>query len=92
MDHFLNKLDTLAALASGRADPVPLDAGRVMARVRGLEIEDEEVVPIRFFAGGAVAAAAAALALSPFALSAWDELSNPMAAMNSLLEVMDVML
>lgn len=93
MDNFLNKLEQLADLAAQRPDPRPLAVGGVMARVRGLEIEDDsQTIPLRFFAGGAVAAAAAAVVVSLLAVSSWTEATSPLVAMNSMFDVMDMML
>ncbi|MDR1519338.1 MAG: hypothetical protein LBU23_04225 [Planctomycetota bacterium] len=89
----MSKIEALSRLAAGEASPPPLNAAGIMGRVRGLEPEDpDNAVPLTFFAGGAALAAAAALAVSLLAATAWTELSDPLAAMNSLAGVMDIML
>ncbi len=78
MDAFMNKLGRLADLASRRTEPVPLDAQGVMARIRGLEMDTEaEIIPLRFLAGGTVAAAAAAAFALLVGASAWHEIFSP---------------
>lgn len=93
MDAFMKKLERLAEMASRRDDPVPLDVSGVIARVRGLEIEDEvESLPIRLFAGGAMAAAAAAAFVTVLGVSAWQEISNPtIVPIESLISLSNVM-
>lgn len=93
MDTILNKIERLAEMAARRPDPVALDAGGVMARIRSLEIEDDsQVIPIGFFAGGAALAAAAAIGVTVLAATAWQGMFSPVAEMNSLMDVMDIML
>ncbi|MDR3077512.1 MAG: hypothetical protein LBV15_01965 [Planctomycetota bacterium] len=93
MDSFLEKLDALAAMAEHRAPPAPLDAAGVIAKIRLLDPPEEAFpVPLGFFAGGVAAAAALALLASWAAAAAWAELSSPMPALGSLMDVMDVML
>lgn len=78
MDAVMKQLERLAKMASRRGDPVPLNVGCVMERVRDLHIEDEvEILPIRFFVGGAIAAATVAAFVAVLGLSAWQEISNP---------------
>ncbi len=95
MDTFLTKLERLADLAKGRSNPGPLDVHAVMARINGLEREDDSPVlslPLGgFFAGGLAAAAAVAVGVSVMAVMAWTEMSSPFAAFDSLLNVMDVL-
>lgn len=93
MDAFMKKIERLAEMASGAAVPQPLDATGVMARLRGLEIEDDRVLtlPLRFFAGGAAAAAALAVAVTALAATAWSEMSSPLMAFESMIDVMDVL-
>ena len=93
MDAFMKKIERLAAMASERPLPAPLDASGVLARIRGLEVEDERVLtlPLGFFAGGAAAAAAAAVAVTLLAATAWAEMSSPFVAMESLIDVMEVL-
>ncbi|MDR1534066.1 MAG: hypothetical protein LBU64_03075 [Planctomycetota bacterium] len=95
MDAFLDKFEALARLAAGEAAlPLPApDTAGIMARIADLEPEDEAAaVPLTLFAGGAAAAAAAAALVALAASPAWVELSGPLAAMNSLAGVMDIML
>jgi hypothetical protein len=93
MDNILNALDRLAVLAAARPEPLPLDAGGVMARIRDLRIEDESpVIPFGFFTGGLAAAAAAAVAVTLVAATAWQQASSPVEVMDSLMDVMDIML
>lgn len=89
MDAFMKKIERLATMASERPLPAPLDASGVMARIRGLEIEDERVLtlPLGFFAGGAAAAAAAAVAVTLLAVTAWDDMSSPFVAVESLIDI-----
>lgn len=93
MDAFMKKFERLSEMASNRSDPLPLDSAAVMARIRGLQVEDENVLtlPLGFFAGGAAAAAVAAIAVSFLAFTAWGEMSSPIAAMDSLINVMDIL-
>lgn len=93
MDAFLNKLDRLAALARSAPAPAPLDAAGLTARLRGLEREDDNILsmPFRFFAGGAAAAAVAALIVTFLAVSAWNDMNSPIAAIDSMFDVMDVL-
>lgn len=88
MDDFMNAIERLAALARSQSVPRPLDCAGVMARIRGLEVEDEGVLslPLRFYAGGAAAAAAAAIAVTLFAATAWTDMAGPGVAMDSLLD------
>lgn len=93
MDTFMNKIERLTATAAMRPDPVPLDANGVMARIRGLEVEDDVfVLPLGFFAGGVAAAAAVALALSLVAATDWSQMNSPAVAMSSIVDVMDILL
>jgi hypothetical protein len=93
MDVFLGKIEALAKLAAGEAPLPPIKAAGIMGRIRRLEPEDaDNVVSLTFFAGGAAVAAVAAAAVSLLAATAWVELSDPLAAMNSLVGVMDIML
>lgn len=92
MDAFLKKMERLSEMVSRRSDPAPLDAAGVMSRIHGLQIEEEGDVltlPLGFFAGGA--AAAAAVAVSFLAFTAWGEMSSPLAAMDSLIDVMEIL-
>lgn len=93
MDAFMRKIERLAEMAEARSVPRPLDSAGVMARIRGLEREDDRVLslPLSFFAGGAAAAAAAAVAVSLFALSAWQDMGSPLTAMESMFDVMEVL-
>lgn len=93
MDAFVKKIERLSEMASRRPNPLPLDATGVMARIRGLQVEDESVLtlPLGFFAGGVAAAAAAALVVSTLAISAWTELSSPMVPVESLIDVMEIL-
>lgn len=93
MDELMNKIERLAAMAGSRSVPKPLDCAGVMDRIRGLEVEEEDVLslPLRFYVGGAAAAAAAAIAVSLLAATAWTEMSSPLLAMDSLVEVMDLL-
>lgn len=94
MDAFLKKMERLSEMASRRSDPAPLDAAGVMSRIHGLQIDEEGDVltlPLGFFAGGAAAAAAAAVAVSFLAFAAWGEMSNPLTAMDSLIDVMEIL-
>lgn len=92
MDAVLKKIERLAELASRRGDPEPLDVAGAMARVRGLEVDDgAEGLPIRFFAGGAMAAAAAAVFVAILGVSAWREISNPtLVPIESLVSISNV--
>ncbi len=90
MDAFMKKIERLADMAARRPSPLPLDPGGVMDRIRGLEIEDDVLrLPMGFFAGGAVAAAVAAIAVSVVAAMAWSDLNSPLTAMRSMLDVME---
>ncbi len=95
MDAFLKKIERLAEMASAESPPRPLDAAGVMNRVRGLDIDSGDdlplSLPLRFWAGGAAAAAAAAVAVSVFAAAAWADLNSPLTAMESLFDVLDVL-
>ena len=93
MDAFMKKIERLAEMASGQSVPVPLDATGVMARIRGLEFEDDRVLtlPFRFFAGGAAAAAAAAVAVTLLAATAWGEMSSPFIPVESLIDLTEVL-
>lgn len=94
MDDILKKMERLSVLAARRPDPRPLDVSFVMAGIRGLEMEDDNVLslPLGFLTGGAAAAAVAAVVTSLFALTAWTDMSSPYPAMASLLDVMDAVL
>ena len=94
MDTFMKKIEQLADMAAKRPDPVPLDVSGVMARVRGLEIEEESLsFPVGFLAAGLAAAAAVALVVSIIAAHDWAEMSSsPQLAISKLVDVMDVML
>lgn len=89
MDAIMNKIERLAAMARSQSVPVPLDCDSVMARIRGLEVEEEGVLslPLRFYAGGAAMAAVAAVAVTLLAATAWTEMTGPLAALDSLAEV-----
>lgn len=93
MDAFMKKIERLSEMASRRPDPQPLDAAGVMDRIRGLQVEDENVLtlPLRFYLGGVVAAAAVAVVVSSLAISAWTEISSPLPVMESLIDVMEVL-
>ncbi|MCD8140796.1 MAG: hypothetical protein LUE17_13630 [Planctomycetaceae bacterium] len=93
MDAFVEKLDRLTSMARHQSVPRPLDGESVMARIRGLEMEDDGVLslPLRFYAGGVAAAAALALAVTLFAATAWTEMSSPIIAMDTLVDVMDML-
>ncbi|MCD8351302.1 MAG: hypothetical protein LUC93_11905 [Planctomycetaceae bacterium] len=93
MDAFLEKLDRLASMARQQSVPRPLDGDGVMARIRGLELEVAGVLslPLRFYAGGVAAAAALAIAVTLFAATAWTEMSNPLTAIDTLVDVMDML-
>lgn len=86
MDAVLEKLERLAEMASREAAPAPLDAGSVMARIRGLEMEESEVIPFGLLAGGVAAAAAVAVAITAFAVTVWTDLSDPLTTFESLYE------
>ncbi len=90
---FLEKLDRLASMARQQSVPRPLDSEGVMARIRGLEMEDDGVLslPLRFYAGGVAAAAALALAVTLLAATAWTEMSSPVYAIDTLVDVMDML-
>lgn len=96
MDAFLKKIEQLADLASGRADPQPLDPAGVMARIASLpsELEEEEdsTLSLKLFAGVGAAAAAAAAVIFVLAASAWIDLNSTGAAIESLMEVMEATL
>ncbi len=94
MDAFMKKIEMLADRAALREDPKPLDAMLVMDRIRALpeEVEDEEVLPLRLFAGATAAAAAAAAFVFVFAASAWADFNSPLTVMDSLMDVMETML
>ena len=96
MDAFMKKIERLAEMATAQSVPQPLDAAGVMARIRGLEVEDDERVlslPLRFWAGGAAAAAVAAVVVSLLAATAWTEMGSPLTAIQSLMEadVLDIL-
>ncbi|MDR1744432.1 MAG: hypothetical protein LBS30_01615 [Planctomycetota bacterium] len=95
MDAFLKKIERLAELAAGESVPQPLDSVGVMNRIRGLEIGREEdrvlSLPLRFWAGGVAAAAAVAIAVSLFAVTAWTEMNSPLTAAESFFDVLDVL-
>ena len=93
MDSFLEKIEALADMAELRPPPAPLDASGVMARIRSLGPPEEAFpVSLGFFAGGTAAAAALAFLAYWAAAAAWAELSSPLAAMGSIMDVMEVML
>lgn len=96
MDTVLAKIQRLAAMASQEAaNPVPLDSALVMAKVRGLTWESDdasEALPVFFFAGGALAAAAVALFVVLAAFPDWTELESPLHAFSSLPEMVDTLL
>jgi|GEM_PF-2261330 hypothetical protein len=79
MDTVIKQLERLAEIAAARQDPMPLDAGGVMMRIRGLDtgVDMRESLPIRFFAGGAAAVAAAAAFAAIIGVRAWQEIANP---------------
>ncbi len=93
MDAFMRNFERLAALARGASAPRPLDCAGVMARIRGLEREDENVLsmPFGFFAGGAAAAAAVAAVVAFLAVSAWNEMNSPLGALDSMFNVLEVL-
>lgn len=93
MDAFMKKIERLAELARAQSVPQPLDGAGVMARIRGLEREDDRVLsmPFGFFAGGAAAAAAAAIVVTLMAVSAWSEMNSPIEAINSMFSLVDVL-
>ncbi len=93
MDAFMKKIERLAEMARASSVPLPLDTAGVLARVRGLEREDDNVLsmPFSFFAGGAAAAAAAAVVVAFFAVSAWNDMNSPIEAIDSMFNVMDVL-
>ena len=90
MDTVLEKIERLADLASREPTPVTLDVESVMLNIRGLEIE-EEPLPLKLFAGGALAAAVAAAFVFVVAAGAWMDLNSPYAAIDSLMDVMDIL-
>ena len=80
-------------MAARRSPPIPLDAEKVMARIRALEIEeDANQIPLLLYFGGAAAAAAAALGVSVIAATAWSDISDPFAAITSLSDIVDTLL
>lgn len=92
MDTVLEKIERLAELARREPSPDPLDAGRIMATIRGLDIEAEpEALPMIPFLGGLAAAAAAAAVIIFFALPAWSDLSSPMTLLSQLPEALDIL-
>ncbi len=93
MDTFMRKIERLSEMARAESVPRPLACAPIMARIRGLAIEDDDRVlslPLRFWAGGAVAAAAAAVAVSVFAVMAWTEMGSPATAVESLFDILEV--
>ncbi len=93
MDAFIKKIERLAEMARAASVPQPLDRAGLMARIRGLEREDDTVLsmPFGFFAGGAAAAAAAAAVVAFFAVSAWSDLNSPIEAIDLMFNVMDAL-
>lgn len=93
MDDFMKKIERLAELARAQSVPQPLDSVGLMARIRGLEREDDRVLsmPFGFFAGGAAAAAAAAVVVTFLAVSAWSDMNSPIEAIDSMFSLMDVL-
>ncbi len=87
MDTVLKKLERLADMAARQADPVPLDAGGIMNRIRGLDVDygPREPLPLRFFAGGAMAAAAAAVFVAVVGVASYQEIVNPIFSLENLL-------
>lgn len=96
MDSFLKKIERLADLASGRADPRPLDPSGVMIRIANLppelEEEDDSIMSLKLFAGVGGIAAAAATVIFVLAASAWIDLNSTSTAIESLMEVMETAL
>ena len=95
MDAFMKKFERLSEMAAGRPDPRPLDCGAVMSRIHGLSgldiaTPDDRVLslPLRFWAGGAAAAAAVALGGATLASTAWMEMASPLTAVDSLFSVL----
>ncbi|MCC8166327.1 MAG: hypothetical protein LIQ31_09285 [Planctomycetes bacterium] len=89
----MKKIERLAVMAATRSDPLPLDANSVMRQIRALrDVDDDAVlsVPLVFFAGGG-ALAAAAIAVTLLAATAWTDISSPFAAVESLLDIEDVL-
>ncbi|MCC8189827.1 MAG: hypothetical protein LIP77_04195 [Planctomycetes bacterium] len=92
MDTVMKRIEHLSRLAAARPDPLPLDVARIMPCIRGQEIVDESLtLPLGFLTGGVAAAAAAAVVVSLFGLTAWMEMANPYPVVESLLDVMDLM-
>jgi hypothetical protein len=93
MDAFMKKIERLADMAKASSAPLPLDRSGILARIRGLEREDDTVLsmPFGFFAGGAAAAAVAALVVAFFAVSAWNDLNSPIEAIDQMFNMMDVL-
>lgn len=93
MDAFMKKFERLAALARASSAPRPLDRPALLARIRGLEREDDTVLsmPFRFFAEGAAAAAAVALVVGFFALSVWNDMNSPIEAIDQMFSMMDML-
>ncbi len=91
MDAFMKKIERLAEMARSAPAPRPLDSAGVMARIRGLEREEDNILsmPLGFFARGAAVAAVAALVVTFFAVSAWSDLNSPLEALDSMFTVMD---
>ncbi len=90
----MRKIERLAEMSAARSDPLPLDANSVMHRIGALRVEDDDAVlsvPLGFFAGGAAIAAAAAIAVTLLAATAWTDMSSPFAAVESLLDIQDVL-
>ncbi len=93
MDAFMKKIERLSEMAARRPNPLPLDAGGVLSRIRELEIEEEATqLPLMVYFGGAAAAAVVAIGVTVIASSAWSDMSNPFVAMSSLGDVVDVLL
>lgn len=91
MDAFMKKLEQLSEMAALRPDPRPLDSALVMSRLHGLDcVMDDRVLslPLRFWAGGAAIAAAAAFGVTTLASTAWTEMSSPLVAVDSLFNVL----
>ncbi len=93
MDTVLKQVERLAQLAARQADPVPLDAGGIMNRIRGLDAGygPREPLPLRFFAGGAMAAAAAAVFVAVVGVTSYQEIVNPVLTLDSFLPLSNVL-
>lgn len=95
MDTFLIKLERLAEMASREADPALPDVGRIMAAVRGADVDDaDDGAPLSLgvLCAGAAAAAAVAVVVTLLAATAWADINNPVKALGALLEATDYLL